>query len=313
MTIPMIFQQNMKTRFQVFLLSAYLGLISCVSGADLPAKDARRDRFTLKSEDGKVTYHVEAWLPPGYVANPRPFPLLLMLDGEFAFNSAVQIAEYLQRSRETKEFIVVGLSYGVGFGKPLAVERTRDFTPPVDGERSIQKTETAYYRFIKDRLLAELGARYKIDPTQRTLWGYSLSGSFALWLNHFDPALFDHYILASANADFGILPKLFQGEIFSGKEYHGRRVMFSYDLTEMSDPKILEDGKKLLANKEAFPGHEMKLFLTTGESHASSWFVSLPASLRFVFGRGTDTRDNGKQLEATPPPVRLRRLARAIY
>jgi Putative esterase len=291
----------MKTSHKSLLLLTYLGMISCVSGAGLLANDAQRDRFTLNSEDGKVTYVVEAWLPRGYVANPRPFPLLLMLDGDYAFSSAVQISDYLQRNGEVKEFIVVGVSYEVGFGKPLAVERTRDFTPPVDSERVIKKSETAYYRFIKDRLLPEIGQRYKIDPTQRTLWAYSLSGAFAIWLNYFDPTLFEHYILASANTDFGILPKLFQGQIFNGAEYRGRRVLFSYDdPAEIPDPKILDDAKKLLANKDVFPGYEMRLFVTHGESHASSWFVSLPAGLRFVFGSASDG-DGSKSLQPNAP------------
>lgn len=283
----------------IFLL-VHLGLIG-LSGGELPARDAQRDRFTLKSEDGQVTYFVDVWIPGSYLANPRPFPMLLMLDGEYAFSSAVQISDYLQRNGETREFIVVGVSYGVGFGNPLAVERTRDFTPPIDSEGTIIKKDTAYYRLIKDRLLPQLQERYKIDPAQRSLWGYSLSGSFAAWLNYFDPSLFDHYILASGNLiDFGIIQKLFQGQIFGDREYHGRRVLLSYDETEIPDPKIVEDGRKLLANKEMFPGYEMKFLLTNGESHASSWFVSLPASLRFIFGVGNDVVI-GKRAESNAP------------
>lgn len=289
----------MKTKHQPLLLFIALGLVSCVSGAGLSEKDPQRDRFTLNSEDGKATYVVEAWLPRGYVANPRPFPMLLMLDGEYAFSSAVQISDYLQRNGEVKEFIVVGVSYGVGFGDPLAVERTRDFTPPVDDQRSIKKSETAYYRFLKDRLLPELRKRYQIDPAQRTLWGYSLSGSFVAWLNYFDPTLFDHSIVASGNLiDFGILQKLFQGQIFGDRQFRGRKVLLSYDATEIPDPKIVEDGKKLLASKDMFPGYEIRLTLTNGESHASSWFVSLPSSLRFVFGSGGGG-GAGKSLDAS--------------
>jgi predicted alpha/beta superfamily hydrolase len=276
----------MKPGNQSMIRLAWLYLVCCIGHSGLFASEAQREHFTLKSEDGKVTYVVDAWLPKGYLANPRPFPLLLMLDGEYAFSSAVQLSDYLQRNGEIKEFIIVGVSYGVGFGKPLAVERTRDFTPPMDDQRTIKKSETAYYRFIKDRLLPELRARYQIDPRQRTLWTYSLSGSFAMWLNYFDPTLFDHYIIAGGNADFGILPKIFQRQIFQGPEYSGRRVFFAYDTSEIPDPKLREDAIKLLASKDAFPGYEMKLMIMSEESHASSWFVSLPTALRFVFGFG---------------------------
>lgn len=293
----------MKTPRSLFLV-LYACMICGLGSPGLGAQKHQRNRFTLKSEDRKTTYVVNVWLPRGYPAEPRPRPLLLMLDGEYAFNSAIQLSEYLQRNGEVEEFIIVGLSYDVGFGPPLAVERTRDFTPPVDPAGSIQKAETAYYRFIKDKLLPQLHRRYRIDPAQRTLWGYSLSGSFAAWLNYFDPTLFTHSILASGNLiDFGIMPKLFQGQIFSAPGRGGHRVLISYDASEIPDPKIVEDGRKLLASQAVFPGHEIRLFLTQGESHASSWFASLPTSLRFVFGtrNDRDRRAAGTQAQSQPP------------
>jgi predicted alpha/beta superfamily hydrolase len=273
-------------------------------GAAALAQSRPIDRFTLQSEDGKTHYVVDVWLPRGYGADVRPYPMLLMLDGEYAFNSAVQISDYLQRDGETDAFMVVGVSYGVGFGAPLAAERTRDFTPPVDAQGLIARTETAYYRFIKNTLLPQLRNRYRIDPDNRALWGYSLSGSFAAWLNFHDPSLFDHYILASGNLmQFGIVQNLFQGRLFSGVEYSGRKVMISYDVSEIPDPKILEDGQKLLAREGAFPGHTLRLFLTQGETHASSWFVALPTSLRYVFGRGPATSaDHRKAIASAPAP-----------
>lgn len=283
---------------RLFIITVVVAICLLSSAKPASASD-RIERFNIKSDDGKITYAVRVWLPPSYIAQPRPFPMLLMLDGEYAFDAAVQISAYLQRSEEIEEFIVVGLSYDVGFGEPLAAERTRDFTPPVDDTRSITKSETVYYRFIKNGLLPRLRERYRIDPANRALWGYSLSGSFAAWLNYFDPSLFDHYILASGNLiDFGISQKLFQGRIFSGGEYHRRRVVLSYDMTEIPDPKVIEDAPMLLSREDTFPGYDIKFFLTKGESHVSSWFVSLPTSLRHVFGRKAQNHDTSAPLPA---------------
>lgn len=33
-----------------------------------------------------------------------------------------------------------------------------------------------------------------------------------------------------------------------------------------------------------FPGYETRHVLTHGESHSSSWFATLPAALRFIYG-----------------------------
>ena len=258
--------------------------------AGLSAEPGQKERFTLDSADGNVSYTVNVWLPKSYSAAPRPYPLLLMLDAEYAFDSTVQISEYLQRSREVAEFIIVGVSYDVAFGPPLAAKRTPDFTPPVSKEGGVEKRPTAYYRFIKDRLLPDLNKRYQIDPVNRALWSYSLSGSFAAWLNYFDPSLFDHYILASPNlAQFGLVQKFFEGELFNSAEFHDRKVMLSFDASEIPDPKAVEEGKKAVAREDLFRGHKIKLLVTEGETHTTSWFASLPASLRHVFGTKSTT------------------------
>lgn len=257
--------------------------------AGLRAESRPGDRFTLNSADGKATYVVDVWLPRSYEADTRPYPMLLMLDGHYAFNSAVQISDYLQRDGETEPFLVIGVSYDVPFGAPMAAERTRDFTPPVDEQGQIVRKETAFYRFLRDRLLPELRTRYRIDPANRALWGYSLSGSFAAWLNHQDPSLFDHYIIASGNLmQFGLVQAIFQGQLFNAGEGHRRKVMFSFDTSEVPDPQLVAESQKLLARADAFPGHTLRMFLTQGETHASSWFVALPTSLRFVFGRSPE-------------------------
>jgi hypothetical protein len=100
---------------------------------------------------------------------------------------------------------------------------------------------------------------------------------------------------------FGIVQALFQGQLFNAGEGNRRKVVLSFDTTEVPDPQLLEDGKKLLAREGAFPGHTVHLFLTEGETHASSWFVSLPTSLRFVFGRGTNAYPPSKPATTTAP------------
>ena len=269
-------------RSSKFLLRAVL--IFALAGPAPAAADGHLDRFSLKDRRTLATHVIDVWVPEEYRKHPRPMPMLVMLDGGYAFDATVQLAQYLQRDREVQPFIIVGVRHAADFGKPLAAERSRDFTPPVDGNGSITREQTAYYRFLRERLLPRLHHRYQVDPAGRVLWGYSLSGSFAAWLDYHDPTLFDHYILASANLmEFGILQKLFAGQIFSTKKGTLSKVFISYDAREIPDPGIVEQGRKLLANGAMFPGHEFRLSITQGETHASSWFVSLPASLRFIF------------------------------
>ncbi len=260
--------------------------LSCSMERSETANDSQLERFTLQSHQLNDTFNVDVWLPENYHDSGKSYPLLLLLDGESAFDPAKLIGSYLQLEKEIAEFAIVGLSYNVGFSDPLLdAKRSRDFVPPLDDQGIIKKVDTAYYTFIRDELLSELDRRYRVDTDQRTLWSYSLSGSFAAWLSYHDPSLFRHYIFASANLiQWGIFEKLAGGEIFNAGDSSKRRVFISYDQTEIPDPEILERGRALLTRPDAFPGYDVKFHLTENESHASSYFVSMPTALRHIYG-----------------------------
>lgn len=243
------------------------------------------EEFQIRSEHLNDTLKGQVWLPASYRSSDHKYPVLVMLDGEYAFDVASSITSYLQRDKELSEFVIVGLSYDVGFGEPLAEKRSRDFTPPLDEQGAIKHVDSSYYLFVRDELLPMLDDELHIDPAQRTLWSYSLSGSLAAWLSYPDPSLFKNYIFASGNLiDYGIIQKLFGGEIFKPSNTEERKVFISYDRSEVPDPKILDQGAAMLQNPEALPGYRVKFWLTEGESHASSWLVTMPAGLRHIYG-----------------------------
>lgn len=191
------------------LLFAVLSLGACATapGAVEPLAFERYghiERFALTSQHTNDTYTIEIYRPDSYAASQRAYPVLLLLDGEYAFDAAVALSDYMQRG-EIEEHVIIGVSYGVPFGPPLAEKRTRNFTPPTTGGVLSRDAPTPYYLFLRDELLPEIDRRVRIDANEKTLWGYSLSGSFATWLNYYDPALFRNYVLASPNwGQFGI-------------------------------------------------------------------------------------------------------------
>lgn len=280
----------MKTLLRLAFAAA-LGLAPLAFGADqAAARDSRRDTFSLRSKATGDEYVLRVSFPEGYHASSSAYPLLLMLDGEYAFHATADISAYLQREGAVRPYVVVGVSYDVGFGPPLAAKRSRDFTPPTDEAGVIKKAPAPYHAFLKEELLPALKARYRIQPGDLTLWSYSLSGALALWLNYYDRALFDHYLIASPNMSYGILEKLMAGEVLHNAEgARAKKVMLSLDRSETADPdryfkpgstELVDPLKQMLAQ---FQGYQVSFHGTQGESHASSWFVSLPRGLRFVF------------------------------
>lgn len=244
------------------------------------------ERFKIASSATGRTYTIEIFRPASYAASTRAYPALFMLDGHYGFDAAVALSSYMQRTPnpDLPEYLIIGVSSDVPFGPTMAAVRTPDFTPPTKDGVMTREVVSPYYRFLKDELLPEVERHVRIEPDQKTLWGYSLSGSFATWLNFYDPALFRNYIIASPNwGQFGIQQRMMEGAVFNAPSA-AHKLFFSFDVeSELGGVPNAEGTIKQIVGA-GFPGYRTKYVLTHGESHSSSWMTTLPAALRFVYG-----------------------------
>ncbi len=238
------------------------------------------ERFRIASKQTGRTYTVEIYRPTGYDAT-KAYPALFMLDGDYAFQPAVALSNYMQRG-EIAPHLIIGISNDVPFGPELAAARTPDFTPPAKDGVVTRDVASPYYLFLRDELLPAVAKRVHVDPEQKTLWSYSLSGAFALWLNYYDPALFRNYIIASPNSEQGLAELALGGKLFNapGADH---KLFLSLDVgTELPSPEMEAQVRGLL--DAGLPGYKSGYDFTHGETHTTSWFVTLPAALRFIYG-----------------------------
>src|SRR5262249_43703799 len=103
-------------------------------------------------------YTYSIYVPPQYGPASSPLPVIYATDAQYQCQDLVDLAH-----RYSLNALVVAVNY------VDANERYADFTFP--GAQS-------YYRFLTEELIPEVEAQYRVDPKQRTLVGYSLSGSF---------------------------------------------------------------------------------------------------------------------------------------
>lgn len=271
----------------VFLAGACFAVPSAVSAQ--PAQEAppferygHIERFNLASSATGRTYRIEIWRPASYATSTRAYPALFLLDGNYSFDAAVALSSYMQRG-EIAEHVIIGVSSDVPFGPPLAAVRTPDFTPPTKDGVMTREVVSPYYRFLKDELTPAVERRVRVQPDQKTLWGYSLSGAFVFWLNYYDASLFRNYIIASPNAEYGIQQRLAEGVVFNAPATAGHRLFFSIDadseMKGMPDPEGVV--RQLFASP--MPGYKTAYKVTRGETHSTSWFATLPTALRFIY------------------------------
>lgn len=273
-------------RFVLGLALAFLLAPAVVCAAPKPAPAYERygpiERFQIASKNTGRTYTVEIYRPAGYDAS-KTYPALFMLDGDYAFQPAVALSNYMQRG-EIASHLIIGVSNDVPFGDQLAAKRTPDFTPPTKDGVITKDVAAPYYLFLRDELLPEVSKHVRVDPDQKTLWSYSLSGAFALWLNYYDPSLFRNYIIASPNAQYGIGDLAMSGKLFNAPGA-AHKLFLSFDAgTELPSPDLEAQVRALL--DAGLPGYKTGYSFTHGETHTTSWFVTMPAALRFIYGPG---------------------------
>lgn len=115
-----------------------------------------------KSGPSPFSYPIYVHLPPGYQTSTTSYPVVYAMDAEWAFDS---FSDALFRAG--KQVILVG----IGNGDAQALGRRKlDYSMP---------GAEAHYRFLIDQVLPAVEAKYRIDPTRRTLVGHSMGGLFA--------------------------------------------------------------------------------------------------------------------------------------
>ena len=99
----------------VLILICPVNLKAQGEGEDKKVALENTEKFSIRSES--VTgenYLIQVGLPAGYSRSNASYPVLYVLDGEKSFGMTKEIADWLVWSKEIKDIIVVGISYGKG-------------------------------------------------------------------------------------------------------------------------------------------------------------------------------------------------------
>ncbi len=151
------------------------------------------ERFEIESEILDETRPIIVGTPRSYESGQETFAALYVLDGSNHFHYTTAIANFLAANDRIPEMLVVGV--------PNFTNRSRDLTPPAEGEvdPSISPEyggANDFLRFLSDELMPWVDERYR--TRQHTiLVGHSLGGLFTLHALVTQPDVFDGYIAIS--------------------------------------------------------------------------------------------------------------------
>ncbi|GAA2143150.1 alpha/beta hydrolase [Actinomadura napierensis] len=163
-------------------------------------------RYTLVTGDGaNDRWDVAVALPPAG-ARTEPLPVLYLLDGFLTFLTTAQIAQNLLAFslRQLRPVAIVGISPTTGDRGRLTARRPRDLTP-TSAAPGYHLGETPYgtggagamLDLIRHVIAPHVEAAHGLDPSDRGLAGFSLSGLFTCWALACRPEGFRRFLAVS--------------------------------------------------------------------------------------------------------------------
>jgi hypothetical protein len=246
------------------------------------------EQFSITSEYVKgENYLIQVGLPLGYSSSHNSYPVLYVLDGDYAFGLTKGIADLLMIGKEIKGIIVVGISYGKGV-LAWSLKRTRDLTP---GHDTIfakgQNTGGAdnFLGFIQNELVPAINKNYRTYPDSSAICGESLGGllnSYILWKR---PELFKSYIIISPSLIWNNKVVLKQeSEFFVNHKELNKTVYIAYGSLDNKEV-IISPATELIQmiQTHKYTGLRLVTRVFEGETHMSVPSVAITNGLKTLF------------------------------
>ncbi len=130
---------------------------------------------------------IKVALPMSYFkSDTSVYPVLYLTDADAYFGMASDYAHWLKT-----EIITVGISYG---SREKNWKRRGIDLNPFSNDNGINGAER-FLAFIRAELFPNVETEFRIDKSNRTLFGWSRGGMFALYSLFQQPELFNNYIV----------------------------------------------------------------------------------------------------------------------
>lgn len=204
----------------------YLFLVVCITRAcstdssrtDQPGHQQkepqlfRAETSILHSDIVNNDFEIQVSLPAEYMDNDSTYPVLFCTDANENFGLVSGIAAILSfRGDEIPPVVVVGIGYPLKGLEDWGARRHSDLTPTYMPERSSGWQEELsrisgrddlkvrsgdaplLLEFINQELIPFVESNYRVNSTDRAIFGYSLGGLFSLYALFHAPEIFQRY------------------------------------------------------------------------------------------------------------------------
>lgn len=250
----------------------------------------------VQRHDGGRVVHVA--LPEGYGTGSASYPVIVCLDAQWTFGTVCDASLNLGLARLMPRVIVVGVGWETSVAREVVRHRAAAYTPtaapiPPFVAPDLSDAPPAgggpdYQRWLLDEALPTLEASYRIDPSQRTFMGHSLSALFGVYTLFTRPDAFSRWLLASPSTwwDDRVIFDVEQRHRHDGPAPQGRVFLSVGSLEEAVGPIPMIANTRLLAERlELRHGDQFEstLAVLDGELHHSTIPAAVSRGLRWLY------------------------------
>lgn len=216
------------------------------------------DQFELPHPSGEGSLQISVMCPPSLVSDSTDAPVLYVMDADFEYAAAAEIARMTALGGTRPSAIVVGIGYGTTDFLKFMHLRAADLTPPIsDANRLALGKFTlfigehsggadALLSFLTDTLVPEIARRYPQASTDnRALYGHSFGGLFTAYALLTRPESFNVFFPASPSLwwnGFALLDLLPEFAAKLGVVDRKPRVLVTVGATEQDPPSAVLPG-----------------------------------------------------------------------
>jgi predicted alpha/beta superfamily hydrolase len=164
-----------------------------------PAVIAGTQEYVLRSTHAGRDFLIQIAAPVRPLAEGERAAIIYMLDGDYMFGMATDIARNLQIVREVAPAYIVAIGYPGDVHADWVSGRLQDMlAAPIDvNGRQIGGGGPAFERFLVEELRPFIEARLPVDPARAFLAGHSLGGMFGVSMILNRPNAFTGYAIGS--------------------------------------------------------------------------------------------------------------------
>lgn len=160
--------------------------------------DTRGHRHRSDVLAGEIALTI--WLPPSYESSDATYPVIYVLDAPMTFAFAAQGALITYLDEAMPEVLVVGVGEPLTSAYQWGANRARDYSPrPVPDDPSSGHAAT-FFDALQQEIVPLVDSQYRTNPSDRSLWGHSFGGAFAVYALLERRSLFHRVIATSPSA-----------------------------------------------------------------------------------------------------------------